>query len=270
MVFKRRDARSWPRAILELVYPRGGWRRAASYVGHRLRRLPDAPHRIARGIFAGVFISFTPLFGLHFLGAALVAFILRGNIFAALLATFFGNPVTFPLIATVALELGSWMMGLPHDMQLPQVMAAFSRASVQLWVNIQALWAGQPTHWDSLQRFFHRVYVPYLIGGIIPGLISGLACYYLSLPLIGAYQKLRSKKRLEKTERRLAARISAAAEAEAEDWAILRDEAARVGMAPAMGSDAPPADRATVPPTDLPAAEPQPDEPPPDATGTKR
>ncbi|MCX8509052.1 MAG: DUF2062 domain-containing protein, partial [Rhodobacteraceae bacterium] len=99
MVFRRRDRRPVLRALTELIFPRGGWKRATQYVIHRLRRLPDPPHRIARGIFAGVFISFTPFFGFHFFGAIAIAMVLRGNVLAALLATFFGNPVTTPLIA---------------------------------------------------------------------------------------------------------------------------------------------------------------------------
>ncbi|RMD91547.1 MAG: DUF2062 domain-containing protein, partial [Alphaproteobacteria bacterium] len=95
----------------QLVYPRGGWWRAATYVWHRLRRLPDSPHRIARGIGAGVFVSFTPLFGMHFVLAALIALLIRGNVLAAVLATFFGNPLTFPLIAAASLKLGALILG---------------------------------------------------------------------------------------------------------------------------------------------------------------
>jgi hypothetical protein len=66
-VFKRRTPRSYVQIVGEAFYPRGGWTRAAWYVAHRLRRLPDPAHRISRGIFAGVFVSFTPFYGLHFL-----------------------------------------------------------------------------------------------------------------------------------------------------------------------------------------------------------
>ena len=61
--------------IVEFVWPRGGWGRAFHYVKHRMRRLPDTPEKIARGIFAGIVTAFTPLFGLHFLVAAIIAFI---------------------------------------------------------------------------------------------------------------------------------------------------------------------------------------------------
>ncbi len=193
-MFKRRTRLTTLQAAAQFFYPRGGWTRAFSYTIHRLRRLPDRPHRIARGIFAGIFVSFSPLFGFHFVLAALVAWAIRGNILASLIATFFGNPITFPIIMSISVELGNWMLGQPGGMQIPQVVAAFSRASVELWHNITSLFTDEVAHWTSLGRFFWRVFLPYLIGGLIPGLIAGIAGYYLSLPLIGAYQKRRAKK----------------------------------------------------------------------------
>ena len=65
MIFKRRDPKTYLRAVVEFVWPRGGWARAFHYVRHRLRRLPDSPERIARGMWAGVFAAFTPFYGLH-------------------------------------------------------------------------------------------------------------------------------------------------------------------------------------------------------------
>ncbi|MDP2084731.1 MAG: DUF2062 domain-containing protein [Gemmobacter sp.] len=224
MVFKRRDARSWARVALEFFWPKGGWTRAASYVMHRLRRLPDSPERIARGVFAGVFVSFTPLFGLHFLSAAAIAIIYRGNILAALLATFVGNPITFPIFATMSLETGYWLLGSEFRIPLTQVMPAFGEATSQLWKNIVGVLTGEPTHWEQLARFFHKVYLPYIIGAIIPGTLVGLIFQYASLPLIRAYQRLRSRKLLERVEKRRAAQIRALAEAEAADWEALEDD----------------------------------------------
>ena len=84
---------------------------AIEYLGHRVRRLPDTPHRIALGFACGVFASFTPFFGLHFVLAAVLAGLLRGNIVAALIGTVAGNPLTFPLIASVSLGLGRRILG---------------------------------------------------------------------------------------------------------------------------------------------------------------
>lgn len=202
MVFKRRNPRTWLQIIGAGFYPKGGWRRAVEYVGHRLRRLPDPPHKIARGVAAGVFVCFTPFFGFHFILAAMLAFVMQGNILAALLATFFGNPLTFPIIAAVALELGYWMLGVRGGVPLPEVFTAFSDAAVELWRNVTALFTAEVAHWDQLRVFFRRVFWPYLVGGIVPGTIAGVVAYVLMLPAVAAYQKRRVKKLKERYDKR--------------------------------------------------------------------
>ena len=199
-MFKRRNKLSWPAAAAEFLWPRGGWARAARYVSHRLRRLPDPAHKIARGIGAGVFVSFTPFFGLHFLVSAAIAWAIGGNVLAALLATFFGNPITFPIIATVSVELGSWILGQP-PVPLPQIVASFSYASLELWSNLGALVTEREEEWTRLSTFFELVFWPYLVGGLGPGLATATVAYWVSHPLITAYQNARIKrqqKRLQK------------------------------------------------------------------------
>jgi uncharacterized protein len=221
VVFKRRDPRSWARTVLEFFFPRGGWRRASSYIYHRLRRLPDSPERIARGVFAGTLASFMPFFGFHFITAALIGWVIRANILASLIATFVGNPFTFPFFAGSALAMGGWMMGIDVDMTVQEVMTDVGRAFMQLWQNFIALMTGGEMHWASLHKFFWNVFAPYTIGGIIPGTITGLALYYVSLPIIRRYQARRSQKAAERVTRRMEARMKALAEAQAADLADL-------------------------------------------------
>ncbi len=191
MVFKRRTAPSAGQKLRRLFYPRGGWWRAAGYVLHRLRRLPDAPERIAIGVGAGVFASFTPLFGFHFFLAAMVAWMFRGNIFASLLSTFFGNPVTFPIIVVSSIELGSLLLGLERTMNAADVMKAFGAASAEVTANLGAIFSDKPVYWGHFLRFLYQVFFPYLLGGIILGAIAGVIGYMASLPLIRAYQARR-------------------------------------------------------------------------------
>jgi uncharacterized protein (DUF2062 family) len=204
-VFKRRIKRTYIRVAAEAIYPRGGWSRAVSYVVHRLQRLPDPPHRIARGVAAGVFVCFTPFFGFHFMLAASLAAVLQGNILASILATFFGNPLTFPIIATLAIELGNWMLGYGSAMPLPEIVQAFYDASIEIWFNISAMFTSEVAHWNRLDQFFHRVFLPYLVGGLVPGVIVSVIMYSLSRPLIAAYQKRRIKRlKLRYEKKRLA------------------------------------------------------------------
>ena len=176
-----------------------------SYVMHRLRRLPDPPHKIARGVAAGVFVCFTPFFGFHFVLAAALAFVMQGNIVAAILATFVGNPFTLPIIATASIELGSWMLGMHHGLPLPQLLDAFSSASLELWNNFAAMFTTRVAHWDRLGDFFLRVFLPYMVGGIVPGTIGGVIAYTLTLPAISAYQKARIRRLKKRYEKKRAA-----------------------------------------------------------------
>lgn len=192
MVFKRRDRRAVGRLVLDFFYPRGGWARAFNYVKHRVRRLPDTPEKISRGIWAGVFICFTPLFGLHFVFGAIIARLLRGNIFAALMATFFGNPVTFPPIGWISITLGSWMLDLPQE-KAEGLAEKFADASYDVWHNLFVIFTSERINWRGMQVFYDDVFFPYLIGGIVPGLIAATISYYLSVPLIRAYQMRRKK-----------------------------------------------------------------------------
>lgn len=194
MVFKRRDRRPIWKIVLEFFWPRGGWKRAALYVKHRLRRLPDPPHRIARGIFAGVLTTFTPFYGLHFVIAATIAWIMRGNIIAALLATFFGNPLTYVPIGVISLNTGYWLLGMSRRAD-PELHGSLGRmfvdAGADLKRNLIAAFTDTDMDWSRLSVFYDEVFFPYLIGGIIPGIVAGVICYYISVPLIRAYQNRR-------------------------------------------------------------------------------
>ncbi|MGR3494696.1 DUF2062 domain-containing protein [Citreimonas sp.] len=193
MVFKRRDRRPVWKAVLQALWPRGGWARAARYVTHRLNRLPDPPHRIARGIFAGVFTTFTPFYGLHFFIAAGLAFVMRGNVVAALLATFFGNPLTYVPIGVIAMKTGYWILGLTDTGEHGGIGQKFVGAGRDLWRNFEALFTSARADWTDLAIFYDEVFFPYLVGGIIPGLIAGFVMFHVSLPIITAYQNRRRK-----------------------------------------------------------------------------
>ena len=168
--------------------------RGFHYIRHRLRHLPDPPHRIARGVFCGIFVSFTPFFGLHFFIAAGLAWILRGNVVAALLSTFFGNPVTFVPIMAISFQTGNFLLGRSFSAEMREhgtLAAKFAGAWHDLQQNVLAMFTDRTADWSNLHLFYDEVFFPYMIGGIIPGLICGLAGYYLSLPVIQAYQNRR-------------------------------------------------------------------------------
>jgi hypothetical protein len=195
MIFKRRERPHFLDRAREFLYPRKGFWRGFGYISKRMRRLPDSPHRIALGFACGAFASFTPFFTLHFILAALIAWILRANIVASLFGTVVGNPVTFPAIATTALWLGRLITGA-HDegSDFNAVMEGFGAAFTALWDGVLSLFGGAPADFTGLGLFFRDVFMPYMLGGSVLGLVAGFVTYWVLGPLITAYQERRQRR----------------------------------------------------------------------------
>lgn len=205
MIFKRRDTPPFLDRARDFVYPRKGWRRALSYLGHRVRRIPDTPHRIALGFAAGAFVSFTPLFGLHVLAAVALAWAIRGNVLAALIGTLIGNPLTFPLIAPMALTLGRLLLGhRAHGGDFGSISHAFTQAGEGLWQGARSLLGYASPDWGKLGAFFEDLMLPYFVGGLGPGLAVAALCYGIVRPLVAAYQAARRTRLTERARLRAA------------------------------------------------------------------
>lgn len=193
-MFKRKKPRSYPEIASEFFYPRGGFKRSTTYLWHRLSRLPDQPHRIARGVAVGVFLSFSPLHGFHFIVAALICLMIRGNVLAAFIGTFAGNPLTTPFIALSCVGLGRTILGLPGEMSPQFIFREFANATAETWHNIVSAVGPGPTRWTGLAEFYNEIFVPYAVGGLVLGGIAGTIAYYLTIPIVHRYHARRAKK----------------------------------------------------------------------------
>jgi hypothetical protein len=135
-MFGRRNPLPVHHRVWSVVWPKAGWRRASRYMAHRVRRLPGTPYRIAAGVASGAAVSFTPFIGLHFVAAALLALLLRGNVVASAIGTAVGNPWTFPFIWTWIYTLGQWLMGADAASDFPATLDMdyiFERPLDVLW-----------------------------------------------------------------------------------------------------------------------------------------
>ena len=54
-----------------------------------------------------------------------------------------------------------------------------------------AIFTDAKVDWSGLLIFFREIFYPYMIGGILPGIVCATVAYYLSVPLLRAYQKRR-------------------------------------------------------------------------------
>ena len=78
----------------------------------------SSPQAIAAGVACGVAISFTPFVGLHFVLAAITAFLCKGNVLASALGTAMGNPWTFPFIWVSVFYTGRWFLGVEGEIRV--------------------------------------------------------------------------------------------------------------------------------------------------------
>jgi uncharacterized protein (DUF2062 family) len=108
-MFRRRHKLHPADWVLNLVWPRIGWRRSWAYWLHRMERLPGSDYSLSVGFAFGAAMSFTPFVGFHFVLAALSAWLCRANILASAIGTAVGNPWTFPFIWIWIYNLGIWM-----------------------------------------------------------------------------------------------------------------------------------------------------------------
>ena len=129
---------------------------------------------------------------MHFVFGGLLAFVLRGNVLAAVLATFISNFMTLPIFGTISLRVGYAIMGIKPERGLArQFLERFSDAGASLWKNVVAAFTPAKANWDWLYPFYIEIFLPYLIGGLVPGVIHGSIGYYASVPIIRAYQNRR-------------------------------------------------------------------------------
>ena len=94
----------------------------------------------------------------------------------------------------ISLQTGHFFLGtdyIPPGDVGKSIFAKFLDAGADLQQNIFALVKGVKTDWSRLEVFYQEVFFPYMIGGIIPGLIIASVGYYLSEPIIRAYQNRR-------------------------------------------------------------------------------
>jgi len=77
----------------------------------RILHMDDEPHKIAGGLAVGVFISFSPFYGIHLILALALAFLFRLNKVATIAGTWVVLPWFAPFVLSFAYLLGRFLMG---------------------------------------------------------------------------------------------------------------------------------------------------------------
>ena len=204
-MFKRRERRSIFRFFNEVIFSLKGISRAIEYVGMRLKRIPDTPHKISLGMSCGIFASFTPLFGLHFLIAGLLSYLLRANVLASLIGTFVGNPITFPIITVFNLKLGEWILGSSEYSSGDggKIFEGFLDFIFLIYKSFFTEGSIGENNVPRMNEFLNGIFIPYSLGGLILGIFIAVISYFLLRPLVATYQKKRSALKAKRFRKKL-------------------------------------------------------------------
>ena len=204
-MFKRRERRSVFRFFYEVIFSLKGISRAIEYIGIRLKRIPDTPHKISLGMSCGIFVSFTPLFGIHFLIAGLLSYLFRANILASLIGTFVGNPITFPIITVFNLKLGESILG-SNEYSSGDGGKIFEGFLDFIFLIYKSLFTEGSIGENSVPRmneFFNGIFILYSLGGFIFGIAIAIISYFLLRPLVSTYQKKRDALKAKRLKKKL-------------------------------------------------------------------
>ena len=153
---------------------------------YRVSRLSGSPHTIAIGFAAGVFASFTPFMGFHFMIGFLAAYLLGGSLLASAFGTFAGNPITFPFIWIITFKFGSYLLGLDgvtEDLKIELPGMAW-------WMLVN----DPQTLWKEFWSQLWPVIRPMTIGGLPLGIMIGAAVYFPVRYVVSAYQRKRRER----------------------------------------------------------------------------
>ncbi len=146
----------------------------------RILDIRDTPHAIAGGVAVGIFMGFTPLFGLKTLLCLGIAWVLRFNVLAAVIAVCLHDIVTpfWPLLLRWQYQIGFWILSHPH--RLPPTLS-FHHLHPSQWMQ-----------WTT----FLSVGLPLLLGSVVLALPSGLVAYALTRWIVARRLISRSRREL--------------------------------------------------------------------------
>jgi len=131
--------------------------------------LPASNYAISSGFACGSMVSFTPLLGLHFILALIFAYLIRGNLIAALIGTVVGNPLTFPFIWGLIYKVGTFVTTIKHVTHSNEI------------------------NFEMIVNQTYEIFFPMFVGGIIIAPLVWITTYFVIYSFISSYKKRKKR-----------------------------------------------------------------------------
>ncbi len=147
--------------------------------------LDDAPWRIALGLAVGVFIGFTPFYGLHTALAIVVAFLLRLNKAATVTGAWLNLPWFAPFVYGLSLKVGEFLLGRGQGLEAIQGKGLGELAAlIRPLLSLDRLREG----FLASSKLLFMVSTPLLVGTTVVGLTAGVVTYVLALEAVRVFR----------------------------------------------------------------------------------
>jgi uncharacterized protein (DUF2062 family) len=141
----------------------------------KLLNLRDAPHALAGGVAIGMFIGFTPLFGLKTLLCLGLAFVLRCNPIAAVISVSLHDVVTpfWPVLLEMEYKIGWEFLRRIQEAPAEVQSMHFHIQDVMKWTT------------------FFTIGLPLLVGSMFLSIPAAIIAYFVTLPIFHRREKHR-------------------------------------------------------------------------------
>jgi len=129
--------------------------------------LDNHPGHIAAGFAVGVFISFTPFFGLHTAIAIVAAFLFRLNKLTCITGSWVNTPLTVAPVLVVSYKLGRVLLGRsPRELQIKNELS-----------------------WQYAMNLLDKHGTYLLLGTTVIGLLAAILSYFLCYYLVVRFRR---------------------------------------------------------------------------------
>jgi uncharacterized protein (TIGR03546 family) len=138
--------------------------------------LDDTPHAVALGTAIGLFVAWTPTVGVHMILVVALAFLLRANRLAGLIAVYISNPFTILPMYWIEYKLGA--LALEKEISYDELAQVVHHHG----------WSGW---WDAFWRLCIDLGGPMWLGGLLLATVNAVPAYYLTRWAVERYRRAR-------------------------------------------------------------------------------
>ncbi len=169
----------------------GKIRKFAKFFYFKIMRTSGSPEYIARGVAAGIFISFFMPNMFQTIPALLLAFLVRGAKIPAMLATWLSNWGTAVVIYPIQCYVGSLLIFSPMSYR-------------EVAENVKQAFHGmKEMDFEQFRQLGQELTVAFLAGGLLFGIAAAIPCYFLTLKLVREFQERRKARKKNKKDKNI-------------------------------------------------------------------